>query len=396
MNQNDLSHPILRNAPPPRWSRYQSFPTFSWEWCWRRAWIFWPLAVAYGVGFAAWHASGMNAWGDFFGLAWRGCLGALLAVSAGPALAALARHARLPLRVERLLVVAAVVAGLAIAVVSMQWVASYHDALMAASPTQTMMPSYVFVLLYRLLSLSLKGSTLVLLVTAGGFALASYLGEKRRLDAYATSRELAALRRQKDEAELRLSVLQAQVEPHFLFNTLASVRSLVATDPARAAATIDAMADYFRETLPSLDQSGARNATLGKQIDICRRYLDLMNIRTDGRIGIVVEVDAAVRPLFFPPLILLSLVENAVKHGVGPQPGPGTIALRARLQTDGSLEVAVEDDGAGLRPGECHGLGLANARAQLRNLFGAAASLSIASRAEGGTRAAIVIDRPSA
>lgn len=395
MNQNDLSHPILRDAPPPRWSLYQSFPTFSWAWCWRRGWIFWPLALAYGVGFAAWHASGMNAWGDFAGLAWRACAGALVAVSAGPALAALVRHAGLPLRVERVLVIAAIVTGLAIAVRAIHWVDAYHDALMAASPSQTMMPSYVFALLYRLLSLSLKGSTLVLLVTAGGFALASYLGEKRRLDAYATSRELAALRRQKDEAELRLSVLQAQVEPHFLFNTLASVRSLVTSDPARAAATIDAMADYFRETLPSLDQSGPRNATLGKQIDICVRYLDLMNIRTDGRIGIVLDVDPAARPLFFPPLILLSLVENAVKHGVGPKPGPCTIALRAHLRPDGGLEVAVEDDGAGLRPGASHGVGLANARAQLRNLFGGAASLDIASRADGGTRAAIVIERPA-
>ena len=396
MNSNDLSHPILRDAPPPRWSHYQSFPTFSWAWCWRRAWLFWPLAIAYGMGFAAWHASGMNAWDDWPPLAIRACAGALLAVSAGPALAAMVRHARLPMQLERVLVVAAILAGLVIAEEAMQWVATYHDALMKMMPQHTMESPYLFKLLFYFLSLSLKGSTLVLVVTAGGFALVSYLGEKRRLAAVANSRELEAVRRQKDEAELRLSVLQAQVEPHFLFNTLASVRSLVATDPQRAAATIDAMADYFRETLPSLDQNGARNATLGKQIEICLRYLDLMNIRTDGRIRIVADVGAQVRTLFFPPLILLSLVENAVKHGVGPKPGPGVISVRAHLQADGSLEVAVEDDGAGLRTGESHGVGLANARAQLRNLFGAGASLAIASRDGGGTRATITLARPAA
>lgn len=395
MNANDLSHPIPRDAPPPRWSRYQSFPTFSWAWCLQRGCLLWPLAIAYGVGFGAWHSSAMNAWGDWSGLALRACACGLLAVSAGPALAALVRHAGLPIRVERVLVVVAILTGLAIAARAIQWVSAYHGALMAMSPSHTMAPPYLFGLLSNLLRQSLDGSTLVLIVASGGFAVFSYLGEKRRLDAYANSREFEALRRQKDEAELRLSVLQAQVEPHFLFNTLASVRSLVASDPQRAAATIDAMADYFRSTLPSLDQAGVRNAMLGKQIEICLRYLDLMNIRTDGRISIVVDVGDEVGTLFFPPLILLSLVENAVKHGVGPKPGPAMIAVRARLHADGSLEVAIEDDGAGLRPGECHGLGLANARAQLRNLFGAGASLAIASRVEGGTRATITIDRPA-
>jgi sensor histidine kinase YesM len=395
MNANDLSHPIPRDAPMPRWSVYQSFPTFSWSWCVRRAKVFWPLAIAYGMGFGAWHASGMNAWEDWPGLALRASAGALLAVSAGPALAALVRHARLPVRVERVLVVAAILTGLAIAARAIAWVAAYHDALMAINTSHTMQPAYVFVLLFNLLRVGLNGSAVVLVVAAGGFAIFSYLGEKSRLDAYATARELDALRRQKDEAELRLSVLQAQVEPHFLFNTLASVRSLVASDPQRAAATIDAMADYFRSTLPSLGQAGVKNATLGKQIEICLRYLDLMNIRTNDRIAIVVDVDDAVRTLFFPPLILLSLVENAVKHGVGPKPGPGVIAVRAHLRSDGGLEVAIEDDGAGLRPGESHGLGLANARAQLRNLFGAGAGLAISSRAQGGTCATITIERPA-
>jgi sensor histidine kinase YesM len=102
------------------------------------------------------------------------------------------------------------------------------------------------------------------------------------------------------------------------------------------------MADYFHSTLPSLGEAGEKNSTLGKQVDICTRYLELMNIRTDGRIRIEVHVDDALRGLFFPPLVLLTLVENAVKHGVGPKPGPATVSTKARLRDDGSLEVAIE------------------------------------------------------
>ncbi len=169
------------------------------------------------------------------------------------------------------------------------------------------------------------------------------------------------------------------------------MRSLVATDPARAASTIDALCDYLRSTLPSFREPGREEATLGKQIDICHRYLELMNVRMDGRVGIAIDAPEAVRALAFPPLTLISLVENAVKHGIEPKPGPGAIAIRAGLE-DGVLQVAVEDDGVGLSPGETsHGLGLANVRAQLRNRFGDDATLDIAARSQGGTRAVITL-----
>ena len=395
MTQDDLAAPLARDALAPGWSRYLNFPTFSWAWCVQRSRLFVPPALAYGIGMATWHAAGMDDWASWPGFAWRACLAALLVVGAGPLMAALVRQARLPARVERVLVVLAILAGLALAARAMQWASAHHDALMELCKGRTMSVPPAFSMLSHLLFQSLKGSSLLLVIGGGGFAIVSYLTERRRLADFASRQELDAVRAQRDEAELRLSVLQAQVEPHFLFNTLASVRSLVATDPQRAAATIDAMADYFRSTLPSLDQSGERNATLGRQLDICARYLDLMNIRTDGRIRIEVAVDEAARGLFFPPLVLLTLVENAVKHGVAPKPGPATVSIAARLRPDGSLEVAVEDDGAGLQPGESHGLGLANARAQLRNLFGGGASLSIAGRAQGGTRAEIIIAKPA-
>jgi two-component sensor histidine kinase len=395
MNERALSDVAVRAALAPSWSRYLNYPTFSWAWWVQRNRLFVPLALAYGLGLASWHSLAMNDWPSWPGFALRACITALVAVSVGPLMAAMVRRTKLPAKLEAVLVIAAIGAGLAIAKVAVQWTDDHHAALMELCKSRQMPVNYLSFLLSQVLFESLKASLLLVFIGGGGFAIVSYLTERRRLADYASKQELDAVRSQRDEAEMRLSVLQAQVEPHFLFNTLASVRSLVASDPQRAAATIDAMADYFRSTLPSLGDAGEKNATLGRQVEICARYLALMNIRTNGRIRIEVEVDERARTLFFPPLVLLTLVENAVKHGVGPKPGPGMVRIAARMRADGSLEVAVEDDGAGLSPGESHGLGLANVRAQLRNLFGSGAALSIANRPQGGTRAEIVIARPA-
>ncbi len=399
----DLDRPIPQDALTAGWSRwghYRAFPTFSWSWWLRRGWVLWPVAIAYGCAFATWHASGMNAWGDWPGLALRACAGILLIVSAGPLLATLVRHWRLPYAIERILVVVAIVAGLGIGLVAESWIDRYHSMLMDHHRGGTMAIPFVFRAISALLRISLDGSTLVLIFAAGGFAVFQYLTEKRRLADYARRRELETVREEKDAADMRLAVLQAQVEPHFLFNTLASVRSLVPVDPDRAVATINALADYLRSTLPSFREVGRETsvdgATLGKQIEICQRYLELMNVRMDGRIRIVIDASEAVRGLAFPPLILLSLVENAVKHGIEPKPGPGMIAIRAKVRDDGGLEIAVDDDGAGLQLGAAHGVGLANIRAQLRNRFGERAALDIASRPEGGTRAAIHMNKTPA
>ncbi len=390
---SDLDRPIPREASTGGWWRsHDVYPTFSWPWWLRRGWLFWPVALVYGMIFASYHAFGMNALGDWPILALVACTGGLIMVSTGPLLATGVRHLRLPLWLEQILVVAAIAAGLAAAIFAEKWVSGFHDHLMARlrGPARPPIP-WLFQGISYVLYFSLDGGMLVLFAVSGGFAAMQYLGERRRLAAWASRQEVEALRAQRDTADMRLAVLQAQVEPHFLFNTLASVRSLVATDPKRASATIDALSDYLRSTLPSFREPGREDAALGKQIDICHRYLELMNVRMDGRIRIVIDAPDEIRALAFPPLILISLVENAVKHGIEPKPGPGTIALRARLDA-GGLRVAVEDDGAGLTAGETsHGLGLANVRAQLRNRFGDGAALDIAARPDGGTRAVITL-----
>lgn len=113
-----------------------------------------------------------------------------------------------------------------------------------------------------------------------------------------------------------------------------------------------------------------------------------MTVRMAGRLTVRVEADAAARARPFPPLLLLTLVENAVTHGIEPKPGPGEIAIVARVEGE-ALVVGVEDDGAGLEPGMTPGVGLANVRAQLQSLFGDRASLDIISRPEGGVSARI-------
>ncbi|WP_146910358.1 sensor histidine kinase [Arenimonas daejeonensis] len=211
----------------------------------------------------------------------------------------------------------------------------------------------------------------------GGLALRAYFSEGRRFTDNRRRQELDALRTQKQQADLRLGLLQAQVEPHFLFNTLASVRALVRQDPAQAEATLDALVDHLRATIPKLrDGEAMLHSTLGQQLDICASYLALMKLRMGGRLSYAVEAEASLRQQAFPPLLLITLVENAIKHGIEPQPGPGRVEVRASVKGE-RLVVSVVDDGAGLQPGLGSGVGLANVRDQLATRFGDRATLSL-------------------
>jgi sensor histidine kinase YesM len=372
------------------WTLYQNFRTFTWPWLLRRGVVLWPLAVLTGCTYATWHASGMGAWADWPGLALRACVASLIAVSAGPLLATLIRHWRLPLVVERTLVLLAILIGLWMGVIALEWAGAYHAHLMQAYSERSMGPNLLGQAVSNFLATTINASVFVLIIAGGGFATVYYLGEQRRIAQFAAARQIESLRAERNAADMRLALLQAQVEPHFLFNTLASVRSLIASEPARAAGTIDALAAYLRIALPRIRTTGIEEATLGRQIELCLGYLEIMNVRTAGRIEVRVDASDEVRAMPFPPLILLTLVENAMTHGIEPKPGPGMIAIIAGT-ADGLLSVSVEDDGRGLQPGTTPGLGLANIRAQLHDRFGTCAHLDIASRAGGGVSARIQI-----
>ena len=196
--------------------------------------------------------------------------------------------------------------------------------------------------------------------------------------------ERERLGRQNVQAELKL--LQAQVEPHFLFNTLANVRHLMATEPASAMTMLDHLIRYLRTALPEIRAEGS---TLGREVELARAYLEIMRLRLGGGLAVAIEVPEDLHAVPFPSLMLMTLVENAMKHGVGPA-ARGTVAIRASAP-GGKLRVSVEDDGAGLGGTIGSGVGLANVRERLAALFGGAARLDLESAERHGTRATIEV-----
>ncbi len=376
------------------WNRYRRYPVFSVTWLAGRTLLFGTLILAFSLITSLAMLVGGTGGALLAGL--YSFVGFLVMTSAGPALATAVRHLRL--RRERLWVVVAWVVGIVAAYLGDSWASSHINALLrselgagidpealaAARPTGMLAQALLVVL--KLLTLAFIYGLL-----GGGLALRAYFGEQHRLEASRHRAEVVALQTQKRESDLRLGALQAQVEPHFLFNTLASVRALVRQDPPRAEATLDALVDYLRATIPRLrgDEAAIR-ATLGQQLDLCARYLELMRLRTGDRLHYRIDAGPALRALDYPPLLLITLVENAVKHGIEPRPGAGSIAIRA-WQEDGQLCVTVEDDGAGLQPGVGGGVGLANVREQLAARFGSRASLRLTGGRDGGARAEIRI-----
>ncbi len=177
-------------------------------------------------------------------------------------------------------------------------------------------------------------------------------------------------------AEARLRSLQAQIEPHFLYNTLANVVGLIDTRPAQARHMLERFIDYLRA---SLDASRADNATLGAELDLAAAYLDVLAVRMGPRLRYRIDVDDACRNLVIAPMLLQPAVENAVTHGLEPKVEGGDIVLRAR-RADQQLWIEVSDTGVGLsgappRPGG--GVGLSNLRARLRSLYGSAATVQL-------------------
>ena len=188
--------------------------------------------------------------------------------------------------------------------------------------------------------------------------------------------------------EAQLKLLQGQIEPHFLFNTLANVQSLIDFDPERAKLMLERFTDYLRA---SLTQLRGDTTTLANEFAMLEAYLALMQLRMGERLKVALDLPDALRAVELPPLLAQPLVENAIHHGLEPTIAGGTVSVTARQQ-DGRLLIEVADDGQGLdgprrRPG--NGVALANIRARLQARFGASASLELQPRDGGGTRAVI-------
>jgi signal transduction histidine kinase len=188
-------------------------------------------------------------------------------------------------------------------------------------------------------------------------------------------------------AEARLQMLEAQIEPHFLFNTLANVRRLYETDRAAGATMIRNLKDYLAVALPHMR---AIASTLGRESDHAIAYLNIQQIRMGRRLAFTLDIPPELRNARMPPLMLLTLVENSVKHGLTPRPEGGRIDVRARI-VDGQLRIDVADTGEGFTKSGGGGTGLANTRARLASYFGERASLSLAINTPRGVVATLVL-----
>jgi len=238
-----------------------------------------------------------------------------------------------------------------------------------------------------------KAMTGFLLLSLGAGSFMAYLFISRELLAQA---RLAQEEAQRQASEARLKLLETQLEPHMLFNTLANLRALIGIDPARAIVMLDHMNNYLRATL-----SGSRVAAHPLEAEFARLadYLELMAIRMGPRLRCVLDLPDALRPLPVPPLLLQPLVENAIRHGLEPQVAGGCITVRARSTGHGAhtrVRLEVADTGVGLPPEQHGGFGLTQVRERLATTYGPAAHLELHAQAEGGTLAVIEFPTPTA
>ncbi len=208
--------------------------------------------------------------------------------------------------------------------------------------------------------------------------------EAVRSQAVAFERERSELERKALDARLRL--LQAQVEPHFLFNTLANVRELVDSGSPQASAVLGSLIAYLRAAVPRLQEPAT---TLGDELELVRAYLELMHMRMPDRLQFGIQADDAALDLRCPPMTLLSLVENAVRHGIDPSEVGGRIDVQVRVQ-DGRVRAQVIDTGIGMR-NESKGLGtgLSTLRERLQLTFGSNAHMRLAALEPHGVRAEV-------
>ena len=204
-------------------------------------------------------------------------------------------------------------------------------------------------------------------------------GEERLVRETATEKELTVA---------KLSLLHAQVEPHFLYNTLASAQILTRSDPAKAEQMLGNLIVYLRHSMPRAEEA---ISTLGEELERARAYLEILRIRMGERLCVQIQVPESLHAVPMPPMMLQTLVENAIKHGLEPLPGGGTVWVLAR-ESGGSAAITVADDGRGFsEEGGGTGIGLKNVRERLRLAYGDRASFSIVANFPKGVAATITL-----
>lgn len=220
----------------------------------------------------------------------------------------------------------------------------------------------------------------------GGIGSITYFLNRRieQLDSEVKQRQYSQMESEKRQMEAQLKMLQAQIEPHFLFNTLANVSSLIDSDPILAKQLLERLNDWLRIALLRTRNA---HATLGDELDMLSNYLNILNIRFGNRLRWQIDIADKTRRQPFPPMLLQPLVENAVRHGIEPKLGGGEIIIRATWQGD-TLRIEVSDDGMGMS-GASVGAGLENVRTRLAALFGSAGRLTLENNPDAGATATL-------
>ena len=203
-----------------------------------------------------------------------------------------------------------------------------------------------------------------------------------------TQGELRASQLEARLAQAQLEVLKGQLHPHFLFNTLHAISTLIHRDPDAADEMLAQLSDLLRMTLATV---GVQEVPLQQELEFLRRYLDIQQTRFADRLRVIVDVPADTLDVRVPNQVLQPLVENAIHHGVDARRGDGLVEIRARAEGD-MLRLEVRDDGPGLKttPGAApkpagSGIGLSNTRARLHELYGPKSALELADYPAGGT-----------
>jgi hypothetical protein len=211
--------------------------------------------------------------------------------------------------------------------------------------------------------------------------------------AEAKRREADYHRMAQQVTEAKLSALQAQVEPHFLYNTLASVQALTEVDPSRANAMTGHLIQYLRSALPKMRES---SSTVGQEMELVRAYLNILQMRMGKRLAFEIEMPPELVDAPFPPLMLPSLVENAIKHGLEPQREGGTVRITAAADGN-ALRIAVADTGRGFSDTVVGtGVGLSNIRERLAALYGDKGKLTLVANEPHGVIATLEVPRDGA
>lgn len=215
-------------------------------------------------------------------------------------------------------------------------------------------------------------------------AITRRIGERRRGE-QASAAQTAT---EKELTEAKLNLLHAQVEPHFLYNTLASAQLLTRSDPVRAEAMLGHLIQYLRRSLPNAE---GEMSTLGAELERALAYLEILKVRMGDRLDVQTDVAESLRGTPMPAMMLQTLVENAIKHGLEPRTGGGTVWIRAR-RDDNTVAVTVADNGEGFNTKTSGtGIGLKNVRERLRLRYAGEANLAVVANFPAGVAATLTV-----